>query len=490
MNLYPELSNDLRELHRLGIVISPWLANIGTTRLDASLFVEVELEINDYVLQQWTAAERLRVFGDAPADEQIVKNGIYEIVTSTAVYYAHDKTGGLDLTEETINQAFTLVQLFASTHGFSTLVLLYWLVTSWENMQALAYYKEIPESEFLLGKRHRPWVDYSIWDEVLYSCYLGLMQMVVRGGNRLVKLTDHGYQQLNIMTEMLENASYFSWRLHTLRISQLSQFDDFPVLSSEIWPDLMDQRRDFLDWSEIQPGMKVLELGCAHGVFTFDGGLAERVGSTGQVVAIDPSSGMIARANKRLKSLNYDWVQFQQGIAEELPFEDGTFDAVIGVAFLHFTDRPSALREMRRVVRPGGIVASFHPTKLTAPPSFFREWFSPLFEMAEKRNEQIKDYLPTENEVLESFGNADIYGIVSESANVKTIYHDPVKVVRHFIEGVGWFGEELSLLPWRARLDMIESLEQRGHEVCQRYSINQRIISFPNQMVKGYAPLS
>lgn len=486
MNTYPELSKELKEMHRLGIVISPWLTNIGTMRLDPSLFEKIESEVNDYVLRQWTSVERLRVFGDKPPNERIVMTGIYEIITSTAVYYVHEKTGELDVTEEVVDQVFTLIQMFVRNHGFATIVLLYLLVTSWENMQALAYFKEIPEKEFLLGEWHRPWIDYSIWDELLYSCYLGLMQIVVRDGNRFVKLTDSGVQELEHRTNILEEAGYFSWRLQTLRISQLSQFDNYPALASEIWPDLMVQRRHFLDWAGIQPGMKVLELGCASGVFTFDGGLAERVGLTGKVIAIDPAAGMIARANGRLQSLNYNWVEFQQGRAEELPFSDGMFDAVIGVAFLHFTDRPSALREMRRVVRPGGIVASYHPIKLTTPPLFLREWFASLFDMAEKRNEQIKDYLPMYKEVLDAFQDADLQNIESKSNDIKNLFHDPMKVVRHFIEGVGWFGEELNPLPWKARMDVIESLKQKGHQVCQKYSKDERIIYNPWQMVKGY----
>uniref|UniRef100_UPI000B0BE21C class I SAM-dependent methyltransferase n=1 Tax=Alicyclobacillus shizuokensis TaxID=392014 RepID=UPI000B0BE21C len=190
-----------------------------------------------------------------------------------------------------------------------------------------------------------------------------------------------------------------------------------------------------------------------------------------------------------LKQLGYDWIEFHQGRAEELPFADEAFDAVVGVAFLHFTDRSRALCEMRRVVRPGGIVASYHPTKFTEPPKFFREWFAPLFDLAAKRNERPKDYLPYEEEVLDAFRNAGLQDIVSARADVTTLYHDPVKVVRHFMEGVGWFGEELNMLPWKARLDLVESLKESGRQVCNRYSDKERIIHFPNQMVKGYVPL-
>ena len=90
-------------------------------------------------------------------------------------------------------------------------------------------------------------------------------------------------------------------------------------------------RRRFLDWAGIKPGTRVLELGCGSGPFTFEGGLAERVGPEGSVTAVDPSSGMLARAKAKQHGGKYRGLSSQAKAGP--PFEDGTFDAVLGVAF-------------------------------------------------------------------------------------------------------------------------------------------------------------
>ncbi|WP_188043368.1 demethylmenaquinone methyltransferase [Changpingibacter yushuensis] len=101
-----------------------------------------------------------------------------------------------------------------------------------------------------------------------------------------------------------------------------------------------------------RPGLKVLDL--AAGTGTSSAAYAAR---GAEVVACDFSEGMIAEGKKRFPELN-----FVQGDAMDLPFEDATFDvATISYGLRNVNDPDLALREMLRVTKPGGrlVVAEF-----------------------------------------------------------------------------------------------------------------------------------
>jgi SAM-dependent methyltransferase len=98
----------------------------------------------------------------------------------------------------------------------------------------------------------------------------------------------------------------------------------------------------------IGAGDRVLDVGCGTGVLAC--AAAERVAPDGHVVGIDPSEQMLAVA--RGKRVDVDW---QTGRAEDLPFNNATFDAVVSQFALMFVERkPVAVGEMLRVLRPGG----------------------------------------------------------------------------------------------------------------------------------------
>jgi ubiquinone/menaquinone biosynthesis C-methylase UbiE len=105
------------------------------------------------------------------------------------------------------------------------------------------------------------------------------------------------------------------------------------------------------DAAKIEAGQRVLDVACGTGCLARE--LLLRVGSRGSVVGIDLNEGMLNVA--RHKAPEIDW---RQGSAESLPFEDNSFDAVLcQFALMFFTDRRAAIREMLRVLRPGGRLA-------------------------------------------------------------------------------------------------------------------------------------
>jgi SAM-dependent methyltransferase len=101
----------------------------------------------------------------------------------------------------------------------------------------------------------------------------------------------------------------------------------------------------------IRPGDRVLDVACGTGALTL--AAAERAGPSGAVTGLDPNPAMLAVA--RAKPGAVDW---RDGAAEALPFEDATFDAVVSQFGLMFFDDPRrAFAEMARVLAPGGRLA-------------------------------------------------------------------------------------------------------------------------------------
>jgi arsenite methyltransferase len=104
---------------------------------------------------------------------------------------------------------------------------------------------------------------------------------------------------------------------------------------------------------EIQPGERVLDCGSGAGA---DALIAARlVGPAGRVIGIDMTPEMIARAQANAGDAGLANVEFREGLLEALPVDDGWADVVISNGVLNLVpDKVAALREMFRVLRPGG----------------------------------------------------------------------------------------------------------------------------------------
>lgn len=106
---------------------------------------------------------------------------------------------------------------------------------------------------------------------------------------------------------------------------------------------------------ELRPGQTLLDVGCGPGTLTAD--LAARV-APGRVTAVDREAGILDEARAVAAERGLDRVRFVPGDARHLAFADDSFDVVHAHQLLqHLGDPVGALREMRRVCRPGGVVA-------------------------------------------------------------------------------------------------------------------------------------
>jgi SAM-dependent methyltransferase len=105
------------------------------------------------------------------------------------------------------------------------------------------------------------------------------------------------------------------------------------------------------DLAGVGAGQRVLDVGCGPGALTSE--LVRRLGPT-NVAAVDPSVSFVEAAAVRNPG-----VDVRQSSAEDLPFDNASFDAALAQLVVHFmTDPVAGLSEMARVTRPGGVVAA------------------------------------------------------------------------------------------------------------------------------------
>ena len=115
--------------------------------------------------------------------------------------------------------------------------------------------------------------------------------------------------------------------------------------------DVLRRRRLVQDAIAAAPGERILDVGCGPGFYVAE--LLERVGRDGHVSGIDSSPPMLAIAARRVDG--YENVELLEAPATALPFDSDSFDGAISVQVLEYVDDVAlALREIHRVLRPGG----------------------------------------------------------------------------------------------------------------------------------------
>ena len=130
------------------------------------------------------------------------------------------------------------------------------------------------------------------------------------------------------------------------------------------------------DRAEVGPGDSVLDVCCGTGDLAFE--LASRVSPAGRVIGCDFSEPMLDLAREKAEKSAAEAVRFEWADALQLPYDAGRFDAVtVGFGVRNFADRDRGLREMTRVLRPGGRLVVLEFTKPQRLPfsAFYSLWF-------------------------------------------------------------------------------------------------------------------
>jgi demethylmenaquinone methyltransferase / 2-methoxy-6-polyprenyl-1,4-benzoquinol methylase len=165
-------------------------------------------------------------------------------------------------------------------------------------------------------------------------------------------------------------------------------------------------RQRAVDLARVGPGATALD------VATGTGDLAIELASRGaDVTGSDFSQGMLDVARRKAPNLRWE-----HGNALELPYADGSFDAAtVGFGARNFSDLDRGLREMARVVRPGGRVVVLEITTPQKPPlsTFFSLWFDRIVPMLGKLAKEPEAYTYLPNSVKRFPGPRDLGGMLA-----------------------------------------------------------------------------
>ena len=115
-------------------------------------------------------------------------------------------------------------------------------------------------------------------------------------------------------------------------------------------------RRPLIQQANVQPGQRILDIGCGTGTMVV---MLKRQHPQTQVFGLDPDPKALARSRRKTQRAAVS-AHFDQGFSDQLPYEKASFDRVFSSLMFHHLeaqDRQSTLREVVRVLKPGG---SFH----------------------------------------------------------------------------------------------------------------------------------
>lgn len=141
------------------------------------------------------------------------------------------------------------------------------------------------------------------------------------------------------------------------------------------------------------PGTSILDVCCGTGDLTFE--LAGRISPSGNVVGCDFSEPMLDLAREKAADRGMDSVRFEWADALQLPYDADRFDTVaVGFGLRNFADWDKGLREMARVLKPGGKLVILEFTKPTRPPfsTFYSLWFDRLAPVLGKLSDNPEAY--------------------------------------------------------------------------------------------------
>ncbi|HWO82594.1 MAG TPA: bifunctional demethylmenaquinone methyltransferase/2-methoxy-6-polyprenyl-1,4-benzoquinol methylase UbiE [Solirubrobacterales bacterium] len=147
----------------------------------------------------------------------------------------------------------------------------------------------------------------------------------------------------------------------------------------------------------LEPGDSALDVCCGTGDLALE--LSSRVSPGGHVVGCDFSEPMLDLAREKAAERSVPGVRFEWADALELPYDGERFDAVtVGFGVRNLADLDRGLREMARVLKPGGRAVILEITQPTRPPLslFYSLWFDRIVPLlgAVSSNPEAYSYLP------------------------------------------------------------------------------------------------
>lgn len=198
------------------------------------------------------------------------------------------------------------------------------------------------------------------------------------------------------------------------------------------------------DAARIATAIRVVDVGCGPGGLTRE--LADRVGAD-RVAAIDPAPQFVAACRERVAGADV-----REGVAEQLPWEDGSFDAALSCLVIAFMrDADAGVREMARVTRPGGTVAICMWDLEQGGMTMLRLFWTAMRSVQPPATGERGRPGTAEGDIADRLARAGLTDVESGALEVHVDYTDFDDFWNPFTHGVGPAGEALAKLGPRQR---------------------------------------
>ncbi len=484
----PEVIEVVKRALNQGVVLDTWMNG----EVEEQISEDAEAALLEAIERLTSEALRINaIFPNNPLPTQYLRCAFHEILFSTALYAAQKKMGRRDVNLRQVEEAVDCLSRFIASEPRKLTAVgeFFFVVSAHEDLNAIAYYGRMNREDFLLGRLHRPWSNIVLNPSLLLYQQLGLVRNRLCGDGEMLSLTPDGLNVFARLRSILTDAGEFDWRSNNQRWVIFSEAD-YDSLHGRIFPNARRNAGEYLERLGLKDGMRVLEVGCGTGRATVDLGLCDMVGPNGSVTALDPTAALLQKLDAKCRERGIHNVRIVQGVAEDLPFEDDSFDAAVAVISLHFTDAPKAVSEMVRVTKPGGIVSAFCPppeTDIRRIP-MVAHWFRPLADLAEDFGVPFTEHCGLPIGHLKELFDKNTEDVRFWNAPEIVSAADYRSFLTFFVKGAAHFQNVFCRLPYQERWSIIQRLEDSGAAIAAATSERENSYVFLDEAASGRVP--
>jgi SAM-dependent methyltransferase len=223
---------------------------------------------------------------------------------------------------------------------------------------------------------------------------------------------------------------------------------------------------EFAQAAGVVSGQQVVDVGCGSGALTAV--LAEIVGAD-HLAGVDPSEPFVAEARRRVPGAD-----LRVGPAESLPFEDSTFDAALSQLVFHFVQDPArSVAEMRRVTRPGGMVAAC-VWDMTGGMTMLRSYWDSAREVGATGPDEIERFGGRPGQLADLWRQAGLREVVDQPLTVTADYEGFDELWTSFLGAAGPVGAHAVSLDEQQAAAVREALHRRIGSPAGAFTLNAK----------------